>query len=51
MALDILIWCGFPRFFSRFVGRINIYKDKEEPVSRWGTLCDRKQHKLILFIL
>lgn len=21
--------------FSRFVGRINIYKDKEEPVARW----------------
>lgn len=22
-------------FFCRFVGRINIYKDKEEPVARW----------------
>ncbi len=30
-SLDfILLW-----LFCRFVGRINIYKDKEEPVARW----------------
>ena len=27
----IFLW-----LFCRFVGRINIYKDKEEPVARWG---------------